>query len=364
MAEPVRDTEQEQRQQRKTGAGRKSALGIGAALLVALSKLKTGAFLLLKLGKPIWMMAISVGAYAILYPWEFAIGLVLLLFVHELGHVWAAKRVGLPVSAPIFIPFLGAAIIMKRHPKDAKTEAYMALGGPLLGTVGAFACYAVGWWTDYHLWYALAYVGFLLNLINLMPMRPLDGGRIVGAVSRWLWAVGVAGGPFLIWYTKSPLFFLLWAWFVWEMYNRFFRQKRKKPKFLADGQYVAIVDPHLPEWYLKSGEHRRELPFTCYCRMDGEHVAEFHWEAMSYRGELPLSEPCLIHKMYVTNITEPNAAGSVQFTVRAEGERFLQETFYDVPMPVRVKIGVVYGGLIGVLVFLIWKMGEMGLKTL
>ncbi|MBE0341963.1 site-2 protease family protein, partial [Paenibacillus sp. 28ISP30-2] len=112
-------------------------LGSAAALLLLKGKSLLALLKFGKFGGVLISMAITIGTYAIIYPWGFAVGFVLLLFVHELGHVWAAKRKGLPVSAPLFIPFLGALITMKRHPLDAQTEAYVAMGGPFLGTVGA-----------------------------------------------------------------------------------------------------------------------------------------------------------------------------------------------------------------------------------
>lgn len=83
-----------------------------------------------------------------------------MIFIHEIGHVLAAKQKGLPVTAPLFIPFLGALITMKRNPRDAVTEAYIAYGGPLLGTIGATAAFALGVYTDSNLLISIAYTGF------------------------------------------------------------------------------------------------------------------------------------------------------------------------------------------------------------
>ena len=116
----------------------------------------------------------------------------LLLFVHELGHVAVAKYQGLPVSAPVFIPFMGALILMKEMPQNAWREAQIALGGPILGALGAAACWGAGEPLDSDLLVALAYVGFFLNLFNLIPVLPLDGGRAIGAVHPVFWVLGVA----------------------------------------------------------------------------------------------------------------------------------------------------------------------------
>ena len=116
-------------------------------------------------------MLVSIGAYALLWGWQFAVGFVLLLLVHELGHVLEAKRQGLPVSAPMFIPFLGALITLKQLPDNAWTEAKVAIAGPILG--GARRCGDLGArrGLDSELLVALAFTGFFLNLFNLAPLR-------------------------------------------------------------------------------------------------------------------------------------------------------------------------------------------------
>jgi Zn-dependent protease len=135
-------------------------------------------------------MVLSMWAYAMAWGWWFGIGFVLLLFVHECGHLIAARMVGLKVGAPVFIPFMGALIALKESPKDAWIEAWVGIGGPLLGTAGAAACEGLFLLTGNPMFRALAYSGFFLNLFNLAPIGFLDGGRIVTALSPWLWLVG------------------------------------------------------------------------------------------------------------------------------------------------------------------------------
>jgi Zn-dependent protease len=137
-------------------------------------------------------MLVSIAAYALLWGWQFAVGFVLLLLVHELGHVWEAKRQGLPVSAPMFIPFLGALITLKQLPDNAWAEAKVAIAGPILGGLGAAAVWGIGEYADSDLLIALAFTGFFLNLFNLAPISPLDGGRIVAAIHPALWLAGLA----------------------------------------------------------------------------------------------------------------------------------------------------------------------------
>ena len=136
-------------------------------------------------------MLLSIGAYALLYGWQFAAGFVLLIFVHEAGHLVAARLCGLPVGAPVFIPFLGAAIALKEAPKNAWIEAVVGIGGPVFGTIGGVACIAIGLVWQSPLFFALASATFFLQLFNLMPIIPLDGGRVVSAISPWLWIVGL-----------------------------------------------------------------------------------------------------------------------------------------------------------------------------
>ncbi len=135
-------------------------------------------------------MLVSIGVYALAWGVWFAVGFVLLIFVHECGHLLAAKRLGLKVGAPVFIPFMGAIIALKEAPKNAWIESQVGIGGPMLGTLGAGVCELIYLATGKPLFQALAYTGFVLNLFNLAPVGFLDGGRIVTALSPWLWVVG------------------------------------------------------------------------------------------------------------------------------------------------------------------------------
>lgn len=135
-------------------------------------------------------MLLTIGFYAMTWGAWYAIGFVLLILIHECGHLVAAKRIGLKVGAPVFIPFMGAFIALKEAPRNAWIEAQVGIGGPLLGSVGAAICAVIFWLTGVPIFGALAYTGFLLNLFNLTPVGMLDGGRIVQALSPWLSLVG------------------------------------------------------------------------------------------------------------------------------------------------------------------------------
>ena len=136
-------------------------------------------------------MLLTIWVYAQTWGWWYALGFVLLIFVHECGHLLAARRIGLKVGAPVFIPFMGALIALKEAPPNAWIEAQVGIGGPLLGTAGAAACDGLYLATGNPLFRALAFSGFFLNLFNLAPIGFLDGGRIVTALSPWLWLVGL-----------------------------------------------------------------------------------------------------------------------------------------------------------------------------
>jgi Zn-dependent protease len=154
-------------------------------------------------------MILSVFAYALIYGLWYAVGFVALLFVHELGHYAAAKQRGLAVGAPTFIPFVGAWIELKDMPHDVETEAWVGLAGPLLGTVGALLCYYAYRATGAPLLLALAYAGFFLNLFNLIPVSPFDGGRITAIISPRVWLLGAPILLALFWWRPSPLLILM-----------------------------------------------------------------------------------------------------------------------------------------------------------
>lgn len=138
---------------------------------------------------------LSVVVYAQQYGWPYAAGFVGLIFCHEMGHYIAARQKNLNVGLPTFIPFVGAWIALKEQPMDAETEAYVGYAGPFVGTLAAFAVYFWARDTGSGLGMALAQAGFLINLFNLIPLHPLDGGRITQIISPRIWFAGV---PLLI----------------------------------------------------------------------------------------------------------------------------------------------------------------------
>ena len=164
---------------------------IPLALLAGKAKVLILALVKIKAVTTLGTMFISIAAYALAFGWPFAVGFVVLLFVHEMGHVIQLRREGIEASAPVFIPFLGAVIAAKSMGDDAAAEARVGLAGPILGTIGTLIPLAIWLATGSDLWRALAYIGFFINLINLLPVLPLDGGRAMAVLGPKIWIAGI-----------------------------------------------------------------------------------------------------------------------------------------------------------------------------
>jgi Zn-dependent protease len=192
----------------KTGGGVVAAGGL--AKLVGKGFLLAKGFGVLLKFKTAGTMLLSVAAYALIWGWRFAVGFVALLFVHEVGHVVVLRAQGVKASAPMFIPFMGAFVKLEGQQRSVAEEALSAIAGPVFGVIGAGAVYLAGQATGSPLLTALAYTGFLLNLFNLMPMLPLDGGRVAGAIHPYLWLGGMAVAiGFLIFHPSPIVIFVL-----------------------------------------------------------------------------------------------------------------------------------------------------------
>ncbi|HKP88354.1 MAG TPA: site-2 protease family protein [Thermoleophilaceae bacterium] len=173
-------------------------------------------------------MLVSVAAYSLIWGWQFALGFVLLLLVHEMGHVLQLKREGVPASAPLFIPFLGAVVGMKQAPEDAAVEARVGLAGPILGSLGCLVPLALYDATGNNLFRALAFTGFFLNLINLLPVLPLDGGRAMAALSPAMWVIGFVLLVGIMFVYPTPIALLVLIFGGFETYRRW--KQRRHPE--------------------------------------------------------------------------------------------------------------------------------------
>ena len=210
---------------------------IGAGALLIATKLKAVLLLLpkLKVLTTSATMFVSIAAYALIWGWSFAVGFVALLFLHEIGHVIQLRREGIQASAPMFIPFLGAVVTAKSMGDDAAAEARVGLAGPVLGTLATLVPLGIWVATGNEFWQALAYVGFFLNLFNLLPVLPLDGGRAMAALSPWVWLVGYAALIALTIAFFNPILLLILAFGGFELFNRW--KARNTPEARA---YHAI----------------------------------------------------------------------------------------------------------------------------
>jgi Zn-dependent protease len=195
-------SQQEQPAQKKKRKG--GLAGIGA-ILAAIGSwlLKLKSFVLLIKFLPAAVTAIiSAAVYAWIFGWPFAIGLVISLFIHEMGHALVMRLKGIPTGGLIFVPLLGAAVTMQRMPQNAKDEAEIGIAGPIAGGLAASFCLFMAQSNPHSVWAPLAYFGFFINLFNLVPIVPLDGGRVLAAIDRRLWIVG-----FII-----LIGYMIWTW--------------------------------------------------------------------------------------------------------------------------------------------------------
>ena len=199
------------------------------ALLIALPNIK----LLATAGTAL----VSVAAYSLFWGWEFAIGFVVLIFIHEMGHVIQLRREGVKASAPMFIPFMGAVITAKSLGENALAEARVGLAGPILGTVGAGVCLVIGEATGSDMFIALAYIGFFLNLFNLLPVVPLDGGRAMAAMAPWMWFVGLAAVVGLVFVFPSPILLIILLFGIIEVRRRW---KLRGTRSLEQAAYYRV----------------------------------------------------------------------------------------------------------------------------
>lgn len=228
-------------------------LAKGKSLLVFAPKLLLTSFSMLAM---VWLEAQRSGIW-------FAVGFVLSILIHELGHGYAMKRAGVAAGWPIFIPFFGAMIAMKGEPRDRDTEARIAYGGPLAGTLAALVAVALAFLLDSRVALAVAYTGFFINLFNLTPFSPLDGGRVAQAFSRRAWIVGAVLMAAMFFFTRAPGLLLIVLLALPRLLGRADTDAREAlaPKlqrswafryfalagFLASGIYVTslILHPHI-----------------------------------------------------------------------------------------------------------------------
>jgi Zn-dependent protease len=228
-----------------------AAVGILIAKLGAKAKLLLVALPKLKLFSTSASMLVSIAAYQLIFGWLFSIGFVLLLLLHELGHVFQLRREGIKASAPMFIPFMGAVISAKSMGDDAAAEARVGLAGPILGSIATLVPLGIWIATGSDFWRALAFIGFFLNLFNLLPILPLDGGRAMAALSPWVWLIGFVGLVAMVFVFPSPILLLILilggmeSWRRWKARNtpegRAYHRIPARTRILVAAVYLLLI---------------------------------------------------------------------------------------------------------------------------
>jgi Zn-dependent protease len=236
---PLAPAPQPPAQKRRRGIGGTLLFGLlavakwGKALLLLLPKAK----LLTTSGS----MLVSVAAYALIWGWKFAVGFVALLFIHEMGHYIQLRREGVKPSGMVFIPFLGAAVGTRSLGGSALAEARVGLAGPILGSLATAALLPIAATTDDDFWRALAFTGFFLNLFNLLPVVPLDGGRAMAAMAPWMWFLGLGAMLTLVFIAPNPILLLIVLLGGFETYRRW--KDRRKP-LDGNAEYYKVAPRH------------------------------------------------------------------------------------------------------------------------
>ena len=186
-------------------------------------------------------MIVTVFAYAMKFPLGIVLGFVIVTLIHEIGHAVVIRAKGLRAGFMVFIPFLGGAVTIKDQVRTAYDDAQIGLAGPVSGTFASLVALQIYKWTNQPVYLLIAFAGFVLNLINLIPIGSLDGGRISGAVTKWMW---VLGGAILTYKTiKQPnaLLILILALSVFQVYASILREKEDKFYEVTGAQRAAIA---------------------------------------------------------------------------------------------------------------------------
>lgn len=221
----------------KAGAAGAAAWKFKTVLLIGLTK---GKLLLLGLTKmsTVFSMLLAFGAYWVAYGWQFAAGLVLSIYIHEMGHVAALRRYRIAATAPMFIPFLGAFIRQKQYPANVGEDARVGLAGPVYGLCAAVAAWLIGLATGVPVWFAIARVGAWINLFNLLPIWQLDGGRGFRALTRKQRGIAMATALVMWALTQDTMLLFVSAGAAYRLFSRDYAEQ---PDNAALVEYCGLV---------------------------------------------------------------------------------------------------------------------------
>jgi Zn-dependent protease len=168
---------------------------------------------------------VTIAAYATQAPLAVVVGFVVITLIHEVGHAVAIRAKGLRAGFLVFIPFVGGAVTLKDQPRSVFDDAMIGLAGPFAGTLASLACLQVYKWIDDPLWLLIAFLGFALNLFNLLPIGMLDGGRISAAVTKWMWVFGGAAVLYKVFDQPNPLTIVIAILAAFQVYASIVREK-------------------------------------------------------------------------------------------------------------------------------------------
>ena len=189
-------------------------------------------------------MLLTIVAYAVKWPIGLVVGFVVITLIHEIGHAVAIRAKGLRAGVMVFIPFIGGAVTLRDQPRSAYDDAQIGLAGPIAGTFASLVALQLFKWTDHPAWLLIAFAGFVINLINLLPIGVLDGGRISAAITKWMW---VFGGGFLVykaWKQPNPLMIVILILAAFQVYASIRREKDEKAFYditLTQRAFVAFA---------------------------------------------------------------------------------------------------------------------------
>lgn len=186
-------------------------------------------------------IVVTIAAYATKFRLGLVVGFVVITLIHEIGHAVAIRAKGLRAGYMVFIPFIGGAVTLKDQPRSAYDDAQIGLAGPIAGTAASLISLQIFKWTGNPLYLLIALTGFILNLINLLPIGLLDGGRISAAVTKWMWVFGGAILTYKVFKQPNPLLILILVLAVFQVYASILREKEGTFYEVTGAQRAAIA---------------------------------------------------------------------------------------------------------------------------
>ena len=185
---------------------------------------------------------VTIAAYARQWPLAVVVGFVVITLIHEIGHAVVIRAKGLRAGYMVFIPFIGGAVTLRDQPRSVYDDALIGLAGPVAGTMASLTCLQLYKWLADPVWLLIAFLGFALNLINLIPLGMLDGGRISAAVTKWMWVFGGGAVIYKVFQQPNPLIILIAILAGFQVYASIVREKND-PRFyeITPGQRAGIA---------------------------------------------------------------------------------------------------------------------------